>query len=119
MYGPPVGASLEHLVLTNSKPYYKNYKNFPPHSRPVYPNQYQNNATNKWRNAAAKVGSAMVKKKEAEEEEEEASGSNCCNKKLCWWSPSQDLVAVAFCNETSIHGFKFMGQLKRHMTERY
>ncbi len=37
---------------------------------------------------------------------------------FCWWVPNQKSLSVTFCNETSIHGFKFLGQEKRHMSER-
>lgn len=110
----PPGATLEQIVLSNSKPYFKSYQVSDP--------------TDKWRAAAQKIGRSAVNKKSltmpsesAAEEDliDQDDETNCCNKRWCWWSPVQDTIAVAFCNETSIHGFKFLGQTKRHFSERY
>lgn len=53
-----------------------------------------------------------------DEDDEEYDSSGLCNNKLCWFVPPQKSLSVTFCNETSIHGFKFLGQEKRHLSER-
>lgn len=53
-----------------------------------------------------------------DEENEDDDSSGFCSNKFCWYVPPQKSLSVAFCNETSIHGFKFLGQEKRHLTER-
>lgn len=53
-----------------------------------------------------------------DDDDDEEKGEGCCNNKFCWWVPNQKSLSVTFCNETSIHGFKFLGQEKRHMSER-
>ncbi len=52
------------------------------------------------------------------DDEDEEKGKGCCSNRFCWWIPNQKSLSVTFCNETSIHGFKFLGQEKRHMSER-
>lgn len=51
-------------------------------------------------------------------ENEDDDSSDLCRNKLCWYVPPLNSLPVAFCNETTIHGFKFLGQEKRHLTER-
>ncbi len=35
-----------------------------------------------------------------------------------WYSPSEDSTIVSFCMGTSLHGFKYLGEQKRHIFER-
>ncbi len=112
---PSVGAALEQLILKNSKQYFNN----------SYTSKNQGeSSTDKWKVAAHKIGEDGLHQNEERDmvrndfDDLEYDDSNLCNKRCCWWSPSQDSISVAFCNETSIHGFKFLGQRKRHLTER-
>lgn len=98
------GASLEQLVLANSKQYFKNYGTIP-------------DARERWKNAAEKIVNKKIGARNKDEADDGNSG--CCNRKFCWWVPDQDSISVAFCNETSIHGLRFLGQVKRHLTERF
>lgn len=109
------GKDLEYLVITNSSQYYKHYSN-------------ESNTTDKWRDTAVQIGNKIATEKNLEQKlavqnvwdnHFDYKESNLCIKKGCWWTPSQSSLAVAFCNETSIHGFKFMGQPRRHITERH
>lgn len=36
-----------------------------------------------------------------------------------WWDPTSGSLPFDFCTESSLHGLKFIGQPKRHFTERY
>lgn len=113
LYKSTLGANLERVVLANSKEFFSS----------------KVAAGEKWRRTAQDIGSEALTLKKAEEgynkgsvkglEDASDDESNFCSKKICWWNPSQDSIAVAFCNETSIHGFKFLGQTKRHLSERY
>ncbi|CAL8109591.1 unnamed protein product [Orchesella dallaii] len=98
------GATLEHIILSNSKQFYKP------------------GPTEKWRAAAMKIGNEINQAKGNSESEEAENligdDSNWCNKKWCWWSPPQDSIGVSFCSESTIHGLQYLGQRKRHMSER-
>ena len=37
---------------------------------------------------------------------------SCCNRSFCWWSPPRDFVLVQFCEDTHLHGLKYLGKLK-------
>jgi hypothetical protein len=41
-----------------------------------------------------------------------AEKESCWNQPFCWWSPPSDLVAVQFCQETNLHGLKYLGKLQ-------
>jgi len=43
----------------------------------------------------------------------------CCNNKVCWWEPPLECLPLDFCNNTSLHGLKYISQSKRHLSERY
>lgn len=46
-------------------------------------------------------------------------GSSCWNKRKFWWSPPLNSLPVEFCQETSIHGLKFVAHKKSHVAERH
>ncbi len=54
---------------------------------------------------------------EKEKKENEDGGVTCAGKKLRL-SIFPKEVAADFCAETSLHGLKYIGQKKRHLTER-
>lgn len=103
---PSIGATLEQLIFKNSKQYFNNSSKNQGEAAHIIGGDGldQNQGRNLVKNDFAVI---------------EYDDSNSCNKRCCWWSPSQDSISVAFCNETSIHGFKFLGQRKRHLTERH
>ncbi|CAL8093922.1 unnamed protein product [Orchesella dallaii] len=35
-----------------------------------------------------------------------------------WWDPPQNSLPVEFCQDTSLHGLKYIGQPQRHLSER-
>ncbi|CAL8128773.1 unnamed protein product [Orchesella dallaii] len=41
-----------------------------------------------------------------------------CSWKWCWWNPPQEAIVAEFRNETSLHGLHYIGQPKRHISER-
>ncbi|CAL8128762.1 unnamed protein product [Orchesella dallaii] len=48
----------------------------------------------------------------------DGESGGCCSWKFCWWNPPQEALVSEFFNESSLHGLKYIGQPKRHITER-
>ncbi len=79
----------------------------------------------KQRENASKTGLRSNKHKPGEDTADEddgeskAKGGGCCDSKICWWEPPLECLPLDFCSNTSLHGLKYLGQSKRHLSERY
>jgi len=66
-------------------------------------------------------GRSEAKESDCSSHDEDGSPSlspGWCDKKLCWYQPRLESLPLDFCNNTSLHGLKYLGQSKRHLTER-
>lgn len=65
----------------------------------------------KWKKTCSRFG-----KRSSDDDTESVTGERFEN--VGWWEPPQDSFPVEFCQDTSLHGLKYIGQSRRHLSER-